>query len=702
MSSDIGGDQAIVEALNAGDVDRAFTVIERELARDIGRERRFALLLMRARLRMVVDDPGLVFPDLDAALDLASSVEQQSAVLLARAEAFEAVGDFRAARADLERLLESDEIAVDSSDVEQTLGRIERDHGDLGRAIDLLESAHGRLIRGNAGPDRIAEASLDLAMALRLAGQTDRSIGLLEDIVPAADPALAPRILIQIGTTHGFAGEHELALAAWERALHALDEPTDRAVVRYNRAVAYRELGNLSMAREELQRALIDNAGLSQRVDLDALLLLGIVEREAADYQRSLTALAEAARLAPEGDAHGRVRLEVGTTMATAGMFGPAIEELSAAIATLETPEDRARAFRYRGMARRELGLIDQALSDFGEAVELEPDPNERVRGQVTRATLLAGRERYREALAVINEALGVATDPVVILQVAIQRGALLAATGDLDAAIGDLEIGVKLATELDDIDTLARGLADLGAIYETVGRPDDAVASYERAAELSRSGPTAHAALMNLGRWYVSDRRPLASLNAFERAAAAAEDDRDARASAFLARGQAALRFQRFGQALRDLERVLTLQPSRSIRDQAEVGLRTTRHHLDHLATMREELTHLGRTPEEPSFRAGPMLQRGILAMQSGDSDTAIVDLTRAIGLYQLRPDKAVAHAHLALVHAHRGECDVAAEHIREAGALDSDRAWLAQLRDEPDWRNCIDAQWFRTMFTP
>lgn len=698
----MGGNESLIEALNAGDIDRAFAVIERDLTGDVARDRRFALLVMRARLRMVVDDPGLVFPDLDTALGLASSVEQQSSVLLARAEAFEAIGDHDAARQDLERLLASGEDVADLASVEQNLGRIERDHGDLGRGIQLLESARNRLIRASSEQDRMAEASLDLAMALRLAGNLERSIALLEEIVSTADPALALRILIQIGTTHGFAGAHDQALSAWDRALHALDDPTDRAVVRYNRAVTYRELRDLDSAREELQRALVDNAGLSRRVDLDALLLLGIVEREAQDFQRSLVALAEAAQLAPEGDPHGRVRLEVGTTMATAGMFGPAIEELAAAIATLETPSDRARAYRYRGMARRELGLIEQALSDFDEAVELEPDPNERARGQVTRAMLLLGRDRRSEALAVVQEAMDSATDPDVVLQVIVQRGALLAATGDLDAAIDDLERGLSLATDLEDTDTLARVLVDLGTIYETVGRPDEATMGYEQAAALTRSGPIAHAALMNLGRWCVTDRRPIASLEAFERAAGAAEDDRDARASAFLSRGNAALRFQRFGQASGDFERVLTLQPSRELQDQAETGLRTTRHHLDHISEMRDELTRLGRAPEEPSFRAGPMLQRGVLAMQSGDSDAAIVDITRAIALYQLRPDKALAHAHLALVHAHRGDCDSAGEHLQGADDLDPERAWRHQLRDEPDWRNCIASSWFGDFFGP
>jgi len=136
----------IVAALNAGDLAEVFGLIERDLAGGAGRERRYALHLMRARLRMVADDPGLAFPDLDAALELAASAADQAAVLQARAEAAEAAGEPEMARADLERLLDAVSDQAGRAAAEQVLGRIERDHGDIARAVGLLESARERLI----------------------------------------------------------------------------------------------------------------------------------------------------------------------------------------------------------------------------------------------------------------------------------------------------------------------------------------------------------------------------------------------------------------------------------------------------------------------------------------------------------------------------------------------------------------------------
>ncbi len=240
--------------------------------------------------------------------------------------------------------------------------------------------------------------------------------------------------MIQIGTSYGFTGDYDAALDAWDEALPLLDDGDDRAVVRYNRAVALRGMGRLDEARDDLQRGLVDNAGVNPRTEFDLLLLLGIVERERADSQRSLDALGQAAAVMPDGDPHGRARLEIGTTLATAGLVGLAIEEFAAAAQLCADADDRARSWRSRGAARQELGLVEPALEDYGRAVEETTDPDERARGQLTRAAILATLDRRREALAALEDAALSARDPEVARQVIVQRGALRAATGDLDA----------------------------------------------------------------------------------------------------------------------------------------------------------------------------------------------------------------------------------------------------------------------------
>ena len=692
MTAGAGSDQfaEIVAALNAGDLAAVFALIERDLAGDANRQRRYALHLMRARLRMVADDPGLAFPDLDSALDLAGSPQDQAAVLQARAEAAEAVGEPEMARADLERLLDAVTDPTNRAAAEQVLGRIERDHGDIARAVALLESARERLGAAGAGSDRIAEATLDLAMALRLAGRAGESIALLREVAAGADPALAVRLLIQIGTSSAFTGDYDAALAAWDEALPLLVDGDDRAVVRYNRAVALRDMGRLDDARDDLQRGLVDNAGSNRRTEFDLLLLLGIVERERGEQQRSLDALGQAAALMPEGDPHGRARLEIGTTLATTGLVGLAIEELGAAAQLCADPDDRARAYRSRAAARQELGLVEPALDDYARAVEETTDPDERARGQITRATMLARLDRRREALAALEDAALSARDPEVARQVIVQRGALRSATGDLDGAIADLELGRELARRAGDDDLAARVTVDLGAILVAVDREDEAVKLFQQALATAGEGDVAYTALMRLGSVHVARREPLAALDAFERAAAAARDDREARARAFLARAGAAQRFQRYGAAAEDYARVLTLQPGQQAQDQATIGQDVIANHIAGLERAREELTNVMRAPEEPSFRAGPTLQRGMIALQLGDVTAAEVDLNRAARLYQLLPDRALAEARLALLAAHLGRCEDAREHLTAAADLDPTRAWATQLAGEADWNNC------------
>lgn len=681
---------SIIEALNAGDVPAVFALIEQELAGDADRERRYTLHLMRARLRMVADDPGLAFPDLDAALGLASSAAQQAAVLQARAEAAEAAGEPEMARADLERLIGALDGPTELAAAEQVLGRIERDHGDIERAVALLERARERLSSASVKRDRVSEATLDLAMALRLAGRADESIALLREVAAAAEPAFVARVLLQIGTSCAFIGDYDAALDAWGQALPLLEDGNDRAVVRYNRAVALRDLGRLDDARDDLQRGLIDNAGVNLRAEFDLLLMLGIVERDREEQQRSLDALGQAAALMPEGDLHGRARLEIGTTLAMTGLVGLAIEEFGAAAQLCADPDDRARAYRSRGSARQELGLVQQALEDYTSAVDETTDADEHARGQLTRAAILGSLDRRREALAALEDAALAAHDPEVTRQVIVQRGALRSATGDLEGAIADLELGRELATQAGDDDLAARIAVDLGAILVAVGREDEAVTMFRSALATTTEGEVPYLALMHLGSIHVARREPMAALDAFERAAASAHDDREGRARAFLARAGAAQRFQRYDAAAADYARVLTLQPGQQAQDQATIGRDVSANHIAGLERVHDELTTVMRAPEEPSFRAGPMLQRGLVALQLGDVDTAEVDLTRAARLYQTHPDRALAEAHLALLAAHLGRCEDAAEHLRAADALDPGRAWEPQLAGEADWNNC------------
>jgi tetratricopeptide (TPR) repeat protein len=696
-------DQDIAAALDAGDLDRALILVDRALAATRDLHRRVRLETTRGRLLAATGDSDAALAAFAAALDAAQTPEQRGQALLARAEVAEQAGAIALATADLRAVLDSSTrpaLLSDPGDLaaaRHLLGRIERDYGDLERAISLLRAAR-RQLATSAGSARYAGVTIDLAMALRIAGEARPAIELLEALLPGAGDALAARVLTQIGTTWAFLSDGPRALAAWDRALALLTDTVDRARIAYNRALVLREMGELAAACDELARARAEHADRDRTIAFDLLLLAGVVARELVDPPGALAALRDALAVAPSGDAEGRARLELGVTLAATGLFGLAVDELSAAAGLCTDPIDRGRAIRLRGLARRELGQVESAIDDLLAAAGLPGTPEDRARAAVTAATLLAVAGRRREALDVASRPLddpshGAGQTPIdslVLCQLLVQRGALRSELGDLERATGDLERAARLAEEAGDTTLLASILADLGAIYTATGASRAARDAFTRAAALAASGPVARLALTNLANLLVTEGDGFAALDLFERAVAAAEDDRDARALVFLARGNAALRLGLYAASEADFARVLTLQPARALVDQASVGLRTTGAHLRHIARLRAELSAVISAADRPAFRAEPTLQRGLLAMSTGDEDAAIVDLTRAASLFPLPHERARASACLALACARSGRCADAATALRDADALDPARAWLTELAADPGWRRC------------
>jgi len=682
----------IVAAVTAGNVTLALELLSHELAGELPPDRAYTMCLLRGRLLTAIGEVAEAFPAFADALSSAGSAREEAAALLARAEAAETIGDVELARADATSALPNLADSLDQLSAQQLLARIERDFGDLAKAISLLEEIRFQADLLDVPPDRMTEITLDLAMALRLGGQTRRSIELLESLVEDAEPALAARFLIQIGTTYGFERDFDAALDAYARALPLLENSVDRATVRYNRAVVLRDSGDRVAARDEIGRALVENAGQDARVELDALMLAGIIAHEQDDLPAAIEFLREATELAPDDERHGQVRLSIGTALAGTGLFGPAIEEFSAAIVLCEHPDDLARAYQYRGRARLELGLFDAALGDFRDAIAQTSDLDEQARGELTIADVLLKRNERDEARDTLDRAVSLATEPETVREVLMQRGAARASMGDLDGALVDLERAADMAVRAGEIEQHSEILLDLGTIRTAMSDGSSARQILQDVAAEAVSGPVAYRALMQLAQLSVVDNEPLSALQMFERAATAAEDDRDARAAAFLARATAGLRWGRYGDAREDLTRMMTLQPSVALAEQAMLLMNTVRQQIEHLDTLRGEFTSMIAAADAPSYRARPTMERGLMALEAGDYTAAMADLTRATSLFRPLAEKAVAHAQLARAHAWLGECVDALAHLADAVTFDPSRSWIPQVQGDPHWSACRD----------
>lgn len=692
MSDDSPLGPRIVAALDAGDIDGALGLID-EVVAGADPSERSSFLLMRGRLLLAIGDPQQASAVFTAAFAGTDDPDRQAEALMARAEASEAAGNVERARADLNRALGLLENPRPRAAAEQMLGRIERDHGDLTAAIDLLRDASSVLTLFDDTSDdheRAVEATLDLAMALRLAGDASEALDLLLGLPGDLPAPLRARVLLQLGTTYGFAGQPSPAIAAYDQALALLNHPLERAAARYNRAVVLREAGRLGDASDELQRSLEENDGVDPAIAFDALLLAGIIARERDDLQGSLNALRAATELFPDGARQGRARLELGTTLAATGLYGLAIDELSAAVALRGDDADRARALRLRGLSRRELEQHAAALADIEAALELTADPDEHARATMAASALLASLGNRREALDRAATLLLNENDDAGRLQLLVQRGALRSELGDLDGAIGDLELAAELAERTGDDDLRTSVLADLGAIYLATGQTAPAREALREAAALGISGEAAFLALMTLGNHLLAEGTIFEALDAWEQAAAAAEDDRDARARAFVTRANALLRYAEYTPAEADFSRALTLHPSQKIVDQATIGLQTVRAELGAFAQYREQLTQTIVAMDAPSYRAAPTFQRALLSLTTGDYEAAQLDATRATTLFRLKRERAKAHALLALIQTAQGNCAEALTSLADADALDPDRLWHADLAEDWRWRRC------------
>ncbi len=682
----------IVAALDAGDVEGALTLIDSAIDAAAPLERS-GFLLLRGRLLLAIGASEQAADSFTEAYAGTDNADQQGDALIARAEAFESLGEIDGARRDLRQARTLVAHPAGRSAANHQLGRIERDHGDLAAAIDLLREAHAAIAAGGNDPvdvEQLVDVSLDLAMALRLAGDAGPALDLLNhlpDDLPAAGRA---RVLIQLGTTYGFAGDADHALAAYDDALMLLSHPIERAAVHYNRAVVLRETGRLDEASDELQQSLAEHDGGDPTIAFDALLLAGIVARERDDLQGSVDALRAATEVVPEGERHGRARLELGTTLAATGLYGLAIDELSAALVLCTDRPDRARALRLRGLSRREMGQHGPALSDIEASLELTDDPDERSRATMAAAALLASLGNRREALDRARTLTLNADDNEGRLMLLVQRGALRSELGDLDGAIDDLGVAELLAEQVGDSDLRTSILADLGAIYLATGQSVPARQALRQAAALGISGEAAFLALMNLGNQLLAEGEIFDALESWEQAAAAAEDDRDARARAFVARANALLRYAEYAPAATDFTRALTLNPSSQITDQATIGLQTVRGELEAFASYHEQLTQTIAAMDAPSYRAGPTFQRALLALTTGNYDDALVDAIRATSLFRLDHERAKGHALMALIQTAQGNCDEALASLAEADALDRERGWCADLAEDWRWQRC------------
>ena len=303
----------------------------------------------------------------------------------------------------------------------------------------------------------------------------------------------------------------------------------------------------------------------------------------------------------------------------------------------------RAAEIAADTVAKREAGLLEEALLDLERALALDPDS---VDALLQRAACLAELERPQEALRGLERALELApSDP----RVRYARGACLGRLGRNEEALADY----ARVLELDP--THLRAWANQGSARSNLGRYAEALADYDRALELD---PRHVLSLYNRGRTKSKLQRYEDAIVDYDRAL---ELD-PALGQAYHSRGVAKAQLQRHREALSDFDRALEFDPldaaaycnrglSKASLSGAEAALidqeRACQLQPDRpdfrrargdcyrsLERLEEALADYDRWVELEVGRAAPYASRGVCLGELGRHAAALADLDRALEL--------------------------------------------------------------------
>jgi tetratricopeptide (TPR) repeat protein len=305
-------------------------------------------------------------------------------------------------------------------------------------------------------------------------------------------------LYVSCGHAHSMLGEHEAAIAQYDRAI-TLD-PESNATPYYCRGTALQQL-----KRHEAAVASYDQA-IALESDLDGV----------AHYCRA-TALLE-------------------------------LKQYAAAIASFEKaiafgPPYAAGAHCGRGIALSELKRWEEALTSYERAIALAPNYAEAF---YNRGVVLAERKQWEAALASYERAIALEPDHA---EACANRGVALAELGRWEAALASLERAIALRPDY------AEAYSSRGVVLAELKRWGVALASYERALALKADYVEALSnrgnALNELNQWE-------AALASYDRAIAL----RPGHVEALSNRGNVLCELKQWDAAAASYERACLLQP--------------------------------------------------------------------------------------------------------------------------------------------
>ncbi len=351
-------------------------------------------------------------------------------------------------------LLEAVRVDPNAAPAWDQLGAIRARQGDLEGALEAGQRAV------ELDPSA-ANAWNNLGTTFLLLGQPERALEVTRRAVEIA-PGFADGHN-NMGTAHFDLGQLDRAMAAYDRAVEL--RPAF-AQGRVNRGLVHGEQGRFTSALEEFDAALELRPDLlpAQRGRGRALLELGRAEE-------GLAALRRAHRGAP-GDIETIDSLARG--LISAGRPGEAAEVLADGLAAAVAPSAALHHLLGRTLAQQR--QFAAAAAAFRRATELPDAP---AQAWIDFATLRLVEGRPDEATGILQVALTRLGGNAVVHHL-LGKALLEEDDGNLTEALPHLE----KAMQLDPDNALAAN--DLAAVYEHLGRLQEALELYRRAARLA------------------------------------------------------------------------------------------------------------------------------------------------------------------------------------------------------------------------
>ena len=232
--------------------------------------------------------------------------------------------------------------------------------------------------------------------------------------------------------------------------------------------------------------------------------------------------------------------LQIGIVHLNQGNLDAAMTNLTLALRLAPT---LANAYFYRGQARAQGRLWDEALNDYNQTLLLEPGM---IGAYLARGDLYAAREDYKAAYADLSRVLQ--SDPRHV-EALVRRGAVLAQGKAIDRAIEDF----TRAIQIDPIRVDA--LRGRGMLYAQKSDEDSAIADFARAIRQAPDNPDLY---IDRGQMLAIKGNIRAAFEDFSRAV----DLNPASVDAYLNRAKLMYSMGEYERAITDATSTLSLDP--------------------------------------------------------------------------------------------------------------------------------------------